>query len=358
MLKQGQLSEAPSARWFVLAGLWIVYASFGVLVTSIAPLVSDIVTDLDMSHSAMGSIMDAWQLVYIGAAIPAGMLLDRLGGRHALLIGVLVVALSGLGRSVAADYWQLLLAVMLFGIGGPIISSGAPKLVAEYFTGSQRGLAMGIYMTGPAMGGVASLSLTHAILLPWLDGDWRNVMLFWTALTVAAGILWWLLAHLFMKPQAEQLHAQNTPQVTVMKSLLVEPSVRIVLLMSVGVFLYNHGLNNWLVELLRSGGMEARNAGYWATLPTLVGIAGSLLIPRLATPERRFKILAALCILAFVASVLLQYTETLPLTVGLIMQGIARSSMMTVLILTLVELPGIGEQRAGVASGLFFTDPR
>ena len=27
---------------------------------------------------------------------------------------------------------------------------------------------------------------------------------------------------------------------------------------------------------------------------------------------------------------------------------------MTVLILTLVELPGIGEQRAGVASGLFF----
>ena len=37
------------------------------------------------------------------------------------------------------------------------------------------------------------------------------------------------------------------------------------------------------------------------------------------------------------------------------MQGIARSSLMTVLILTLVELPGIGNRYAGVASGLFFS---
>lgn len=37
------------------------------------------------------------------------------------------------------------------------------------------------------------------------------------------------------------------------------------------------------------------------------------------------------------------------------LQGIARSSLMTVLILTLVELPEIGERYAGVASGLFFS---
>jgi len=38
-----------------------------------------------------------------------------------------------------------------------------------------------------------------------------------------------------------------------------------------------------------------------------------------------------------------------------LLQGIARSSLMTVLILTLVELPGIGERHAGTASGLFFS---
>ena len=101
--------------------------------------------------------------------------------------------------------------------------------------------------------------------------------------------------------------------------------------------------------------MTAIEAGYWAALPTVVGVIGSLLIPRLATPERRFAILAALCGAALVASLLLQAHGEFSLTTGLILQGIARSSMMTVLILTLVELPGIGEQRAGVASGMFFS---
>ena len=53
--------------------------------------------------------------------------------------------------------------------------------------------------------------------------------------------------------------------------------------------------------------------------------------------------------------VLLQFEQQEILTVGLIIQGIARSSLMTVLVLTLVELPGIGERYAGLASGLFFT---
>jgi cyanate permease len=125
--------------------------------------------------------------------------------------------------------------------------------------------------------------------------------------------------------------------------------------MSVGVFLFNHGLNNWLVELLRIGGMTVETAGYWATLPTVVGIFGSLIIPRLATQKRRFAILIFLCGLALVASILLRLSDGFPLAAGLILQGIARSSMMTVLILTLVELPGIGESRTGVASGMFFS---
>ena len=61
--------------------------SFGILVTSLAPLVPLIQRDLQMSHSAMGSVMGAWQLVFIFSAIPCGMLLDRLGTQLALLIG-------------------------------------------------------------------------------------------------------------------------------------------------------------------------------------------------------------------------------------------------------------------------------
>ncbi|MEE4282265.1 MAG: MFS transporter [Pseudomonadales bacterium] len=354
----GQLekTEAFSGKWWILAGLWLLYASFGLVVASVAPMVQDILNELSMSHSAMGSVMGAWQLVYIFAAIPCGILLDRIGGRYALLMAAALIGASALGRAFATDYWCFLIAVMLFGIGGPIVSSGAPKVVAEYFTGSQRGLAMGIYMTGPAIGGVVCLTMTNAFFLPLFDMNWRYVMAMWGVMALVAGVIWWLLASfLQVDKRSAANRTESTPQLQIMAELIKAPAVRVLLLMSVGVFLYNHGLNNWLPELLRQGGKSAVQAGYWAALPTLVGILGSLLIPRLATPARRFHILIFLCVAALLASVLLQALDNVTLTTGLILQGVARSSLMTVLILTLVELPGIGEQRVGVASGMFFS---
>ena len=344
----------PVGRWWILLGLWLLYASFGLIVVSISPLVAPIEASLNMSHAAMGSVMGAWQLVYIFSAIPCGVLLDRLGGRKALLIGAGLIAVSAAGRAFAVDYWSFLLAVMLFGLGGPIISSGAPKVVAQLFEGSQRGLAMGIYMTGPAAGGVVCLTMTHSVLLPWLNNDWRMVMSLWAIVAVCAGVLWWLICWRAGLPDEAEL-TQTKPQTQIMAELIHQPAVRVLLLMSVGVFLYNHGLNNWLPELLQTHGMSAAEAGFWAALPTVVGILGSLIIPRLATGERRFRILLALCGVAVLATVLLQFQSQQSLALGLILQGIARSSMMTVLVLTLVELPGIGERRAGVASGMFFS---
>lgn len=344
------------SRWWLLAGLWLLYTAFGLTATSIAPLVIPIEKDLGITHAAMGSVMGAWQLVYIFAAMPGGMMLDRLGGGRALFIGALLIALSAAGRALADDYWTLLLAVGLFGVGGPVISSGAPKVVAQFFTGSDRGLAMGIYMTGPAIGGVVSLTLTHSVLLPYFDGNWRSVVLLWSGVAVSAALVWILIAGLFgLRAREVAVASPRLPQAQVMRELIGARAVQIVLLMSVGVFLFNHGLNNWLPELLRSHGLPIVQASYWAALPTVIGIAGSLLIPRLATPDRRFQILLGLCLAALMASLLLQFVSGPLLTLGLVMQGIARSALMTVLVLTLVELPGIGESRTGIASGMFFS---
>ena len=90
-------------RWAMLAGVWMVYFCFGATAAAIAPLVSQITRDLGLSHTQMGSVLGAWQFVYIGAAIPCGALLDRLGPRRGLALGALVVALSGILRGLASD---------------------------------------------------------------------------------------------------------------------------------------------------------------------------------------------------------------------------------------------------------------
>ena len=343
----------PSQRWLLLFGVWLLYGSFGLIATSLAPIATLVINDLNMTHSEMGLAMGAWQLVYIGAAVPAGMLLDKIGTRPALALGGLLVGLSALARGYAIDAQSLVLAVMLFGLGGPIISAGAPKVVVANFEGSSRGLAMGIYMTGPAIGSIISLTLTNSVLLPLLEHSWRNVLMLWGGVAMAASVVWHILATPHLGDE-EQTGAGGS-QLRVIGNLLSRPTVLIVLGMSVCVFLFNHGLNNWLPEILKSHGMSAVNAGYWAAIPTLIGIMGSLIIPRLATPERRFHILIALALASLVASLMLRSSTGDILTVGLLLQGVAKSSLMTVLILTLVELPEIGERYAGVASGIFFS---
>jgi MFS family permease len=178
----GDATEAAPdrrARWLVLLGVWLAYVSFGLVSVSLAPLVGPVTRDLDLSHSAMGAILGSWQAVYIAAAVPCGTLLDRLGARTAIFAGVLLIALSALLRGLAVDFWSLCLAVGLFGVGGPLVSAGAPKVVSIWFHGRDRGLAMGLYMTGPSIGAIAGLSLTNAVLMPLLGDDWRLVLQVW-----------------------------------------------------------------------------------------------------------------------------------------------------------------------------------
>src|SRR5687767_8148156 len=98
-------------RWAMLAGVWAVYGTFGLLSSAMAPLVKIIIADLGINQAAMGSILGAWPLVYVVTAIPLGALLDRIGLRRGLLLCATVMGVSGLLRAVSYDYAMLFFAV-------------------------------------------------------------------------------------------------------------------------------------------------------------------------------------------------------------------------------------------------------
>lgn len=150
---------------------WLLYVCFGIVIGSIPPLVDPIRQDLDISYVQMGLVLGVWQLVYIGTASPLGALVDRLGIRRSLGVGIIVVWLSLVLRGLAVDFWTLAASVALFGLGGPIISIGAPKVVSVWFDGRERGTAAGIYATGPMVGGILALSTAAGVVVP-LTGSW------------------------------------------------------------------------------------------------------------------------------------------------------------------------------------------
>ena len=341
----------------MLAGVWLVYFSFGVFVASMAPLVAPITEELGISHGAMGTVLGAWPLVYIASSLPAGALIDRVGPRRSIMLCTVLIALSGILRAIADDYVSMFLAVAVFGLGGPLISIGAPKVVSLWFEGKERGLAMGLYISGPAIGSIMSLSLTNSVMMPFFDGDWRAVMFVYASVAIVCGLLWVVVSsHLASRTMERRIAAEpRRAQFQIFRELLAEPAVRLILVMSIGMFIFNHGLNNWLPEILRAGGMAAATAGYWASIPSAVGIFAALAIPRFATEERRILILGLLIVTAGVATMLLHLSAGPLLALGLMCQGVSRGAMMTVLVLVLVESRGVDSRNAGSAGGLFFS---
>ena len=267
-----------------------------------------------MNYAEMGRVMGSWQLIYIFTALPCGTFIDRIGLRTSLLISAVLIGLSCLTRSFAQGPLTLLIAVAFFGLGGPLISIGAPKLISIWFKGRERGLAMGLYITGLTAGVITAISITNSVVMPWMDGDWREVLKIYSYLVFLSGLIWILISTNQESRDVEERfrNIESPPQIQVFKELFDLVPVRILLLMGIGVFIYNHALSNWMHEILMTHGADSVKAGYLASVPTLIGMAAVLLIPRMAVSNIRILILSLLFIFAG-AAVLMLKSSSIPI---------------------------------------------
>lgn len=341
-------------RWVMLGVLWFAYLGFGMVNASIAPLITPVCDDLGLSRSAMGIALGTWAAVYIAASIPMGTLLDRIGTRKGLAIGILLIACSGIARAIAVDFFSLAAAVAVFGLGGPLLSVGAPKLIAQWFDAKERGTAVGFYMTGPFIGTAFALSSANSLFMPLYDNSWRLTIFSYAVVAIAAGVAWYFAAREPQDTAGPHAGKHKHAGLQDFKRLLRVPVIRTVLLIALAGFMFNHATASWLAEILRSRGMDATAAGYWASVPTLVGILSSLTIPRFATAERRVVILRSMYGILFVASLLLAFGNMPAIQVGLVLLGIARI-MGPVAMLVLMDAPRVDARNMGAATGMYFT---
>ena len=347
-------------RWIVLAGCWSLYFVFGLSVAGLAPLVSAIQADLGINSSAMGTILGAWQFVYIFLAIPVGFALQRFGASRLLILGGAIIAMSGLARTQSESYSMLLFSVALFGLGGPIISAGIPQTVSTWFGEKERGFAMGVYITGPAVAGVVVYSSTQSLLMPWFGEDWRQVLMVWAVVAAIATAVWAGIIVLAGRAgrssggvKGAALNSEST--LSVIQMLLRERNVILLLTIGAGVLMVDHGMRNWLPEIIRSAGWSAAEAGYLSVIPVALGIVGALSFPRLATKARRLHILRSLFGLSAAGCILISLGYVFPLVLGLICLGLASGALMTITLLSLIEQKSVGSRNAGLAGGMFFS---
>ena len=324
---------------------------------SLAPLVKVIESDLFIEHTLMGTILGAWPLVYIASSLPCGALLDKHGAGKMLFYSALLIALAIFLRGFSDTYLDLLFTMILFGLAAPLISTGAPKVVSIWFTGKERGLGTGIYFTGNALGGITALSLTNSFFLPIVEGNWRYIFFIYSSLIIFVAFLWLLITRkpLFRKIEKGIQFGKNYSYGKVVKDLISQRLVRLVLIMGLLILFFNLGLLQWLPTILIENGMTPSEAGYWSSIPAVIGLLSAPFINRMATPQYRFNILYGLFLGAALATIMIYLNHPFTLLLGLVMQGICRGAMNGITILILMDNEDDKGKNVGAATGLYWS---
>jgi cyanate permease len=337
-------------RWVILVLLWLLYAAFGIISRSIFPLVTPVLRDLNLSYSQMGFILGSWQLTYIFAALVAGAVLDRWGVRKSIFAGAIIIGLSATLRYYTAGFITMLTAVALFGVGGPMISVGGPKTISLWFRGRSRGTAMGVYTTGSWFGGLMALSLTNSLVMPLVGHSWRLTFVVYGMTAFSVALLWLLLA----RGDGGGDYQERLSIIKAFVQLIKIGNVRILLLMGLLSFAVIHGFSSWLPKILEVSGFSAAKAGWTAALVIATGIPSLLLLPTVVPPRYRGRMIACFALLTAGILFLVLKTSGLALYILLAVLGFVSAPFMALLLLVLMDSPGVETRHMGSAGGMFF----
>jgi len=303
-----------------------------------------------ISHFQVGLLFSGPIIMLALAAIPAGIIADKIGIKRAIGIGAILALIGAVLRGSATSYLSLFLFSLILGLGLGFSFTNLPKLARAMGKPRQTPLMMGILNGGGVMAGIGvALAITVPLIYP-LTNTYSGVFYIWSVPLLIATVLWWALVseppRTSSKIVTEKAPAQNT------KGLFQN---KILWLLAVLLFLHNfifYSWSGWIPTYLMEKGASASSAGLTTSIMLWVSIPTVILVPLLAVkfnlPRKLFIWIPSL-VYAFLSAGILYASG---FSVWLIM---ATAGFVNVLRFnTLITLPVefAPAERAGAASGI------
>ncbi len=153
--------------WVVVGLLWVVallnYMDRQMLSTMRDAMAVDI-TDLE-NKVMFGKIMAAFMWIYGFMSPVSGIVADRVNRKWLIVVSLAVWSGVTLAMGYATTYNQIYWLRAAMGVSEALYIPAALSLIADYFTGKQLSLAIGIHMTGlymgQAVGGFGAFVASH-----------------------------------------------------------------------------------------------------------------------------------------------------------------------------------------------------
>jgi ACS family hexuronate transporter-like MFS transporter len=167
----------------------------------LAPYIKD---EFQWSNTDFAMLIIAFRIAYAGGQTLSGRLLDRVGTRLGLTIGVAFYSVAAMATSLATGFRSLAMFRFLLGLGESANWPGATKAVSEWFPRKESGWAVALFDSGSSIGG----ALAPFIVLGayhYFD-SWRPVFV----VTGSLGLIWLVLWRLWYHPP--ETHPRISPE--------------------------------------------------------------------------------------------------------------------------------------------------
>jgi EmrB/QacA subfamily drug resistance transporter len=161
-------------RWKTLGVLSLSLVIIGLDTTLLNVALPTLQDEFDASGSRLQWMVDSYLLVLAGLLLVFGTLGDRYGRKLALQAGVAIFGLASLGAIVAGSADALIAVRAVMGVGAALIMPATLSIIANAFTGAERGKAIGIWAALAAVG-IGLGPLAGGLLLEWFD--WWSVFM-------------------------------------------------------------------------------------------------------------------------------------------------------------------------------------
>jgi nitrate/nitrite transporter NarK len=343
-----EVERYPKYRWVILGIAWMTLLCLYWSWFLIPSLASRLSPDLGLSHMQYTLIFTAPVLMGIWSAITAGAAADRFGIRRVVSIVVLLGGAGGLARAFAPNFEVMFIMTCLVGIAVYGSMSNLPKLVAIWFPPRQAGLAAGIYTMSIGTG--LSLGLFTAPLFP----DWQAAFTVVGIITLVVACLWILLA----RNAPKGVKIKMPPMISGIKRGAKSRNIWLtcaVYFLFMGMFTTFSGNFPEALELIHN--ISPATAGAITALLTGGGVLGNLLVPALSDRIglRKPFIYGAAITIPICLFFAWQLAPSVATWILIALGGFATGSIPPIVLTLPLELPEIGQENVGGATGMIIS---
>ncbi len=173
-------------RWKSLGVLSLSLVIIGLDNTILNVALPTLQDEFSASASKLQWMVDSYLLVFAGLLLVFGTLGDRFGRKLALQGGVTIFGLASLGALIADSADHVIAVRAAMGVGAALIMPATLSIIANLFTGKERGKAIAIWAALAAVG-IGLGPLTGGLLLEWFD--WSSVFMVNVPFAAAALLL-------------------------------------------------------------------------------------------------------------------------------------------------------------------------